>query len=179
MFEVTPPPAPEAIKQRLTRLFEKPDAPRGTPPPGFPQWETTMEEWLDVALPDFGSTPRQVLNSGDHGTLALLDRFVNAIATSRALSHPRVVRDIIRQRIETMFRESRETDVIHRDVQFNPPDSESGNDVADSFEHWMDVPNPLFGDVSPRSFFEAVAVDADQVREISSLLDSIDDGAFS
>ena len=138
-----------------------------------------MEEWLDVALPDFGSTPRQVLNSGDHGTLALLDRFVNAIATSRALSHPRVVRDIIRQRIETMFRESRETDVIHRDLQFNPPDSESGNDVADSFEHWMDVPNPLFGDVSPRSFFEAVAVDADQVREISSLLDSVDDGAFS
>ena len=138
-----------------------------------------MEEWLDAALPDFGSTPRQVLNSGDHGTIALLDRFVNAIATSRALSHPRVVRDIIRQRIETMFRESRETDVIHRDVQFNPPDSESGNDVADSFEHWMDVPNPLFGDVSPRSFFEAVAVDADQVREISSLLDSVDDGAFS
>ena len=33
-----------------------------------------MEEWLDAALPDFGSTPRQVLNSGDHGTLALLDR---------------------------------------------------------------------------------------------------------
>ena len=176
---MTPRPAPEAIKQRLTRLFEKPDAPRGTPPPGFPQWETTMEEWLDVALPDFGSTPRQVLNSSDHGTLALLDRFVNAIATSRALSHPGVVRDIIRQRIETMFRESRETDVIHRNLQFNPPDSESGNDVADSFEHWMDVPNPLFGDVSPRSFFEAVAVDADQVREISSFLDSIDDGAFS
>ena len=78
-----------------------------------------------------------------------------------------------------MFRESRETDVIHRDLKFDLPDSESGNDVADSFEHWMNVPNPLFGDVSPRSFFEDVAVDAEQVREISSLLDSIDDGAFS
>ena len=56
-----------------------------------------------AALPDFGSTPRQVLNSGDHGTLALLDRFVNAIATFKGASHPRVVRDIVRQRIETMF----------------------------------------------------------------------------
>ena len=175
----TYPPVHEAIQQRLTKLFEKPDGPRSSLPPGFPEWETTMDEWLDIVLPDFGSTPRQVLNSGDYGALALLDRFVNAIATSRALSHPRVVREIIRQRIETMFRESRHTDAFHRDPQFDPLDSESGNDVADSFEHWMDVPNPLFGDVSPRSFFEAVAVDADQVREISSLLDSIDDGAFS
>ena len=179
MIEVTPRPAPEEIKQRLTRLFEKPDGPRGTPPPGFPRWETTMEEWLDVVLPDFGNTPRQVLNSGDQGTLALLDRFVNAIATSRALSHPRVVRDIVRQRIETMFRQSRDTDAIRRELQYGPSDSVSGNDVSDSFEHWMDVPNPMFGDVTPRSFFEDVAVDAEQVREISSLLDSIDDGAFS
>ena len=44
MIEVTPRPAPEAIKQRLTRLFEKPDGPRDTPPPGFPPWETTMEK---------------------------------------------------------------------------------------------------------------------------------------
>ena len=42
MTDVGPPPAPEAIKERLRRLFEKPDSPRGTPPPGFPQWETTM-----------------------------------------------------------------------------------------------------------------------------------------
>lgn len=173
------PSAPEAIKHRLTRLFEKPAGPRNSLPPGFPDWETTMEEWLDVELLDFGSTPRQVLNTGDHATLALLDRFVNAVATSRALSHSRVVRDIIRQRIETMFRESRHTDVLQRDPQFDPLDSESGNDIANSFEHWMEVPNPLFGDVSPRSFFEDVAVDAEQVREISSLLDSIDDGAFS
>ena len=106
MIDVTPSLAPEAVMGRLVRLFETPDDQRGTPPPGFPQWETTMEEWLDVELPDFGSTPRQMLNSGDDGFLALLDRFVNAIATSRALGHPRVVRDIVRQRIATMFRQS-------------------------------------------------------------------------
>ena len=57
MIEMTPPPVPEAMIQRLKRLFEKADEPRGTLPPGFPQWETTLEQWLDVVLPDFGSTP--------------------------------------------------------------------------------------------------------------------------
>ena len=179
MIEMIPPPEPEAMILRLTRLFEEADEPRGTPPPGFPQWQTTLEEWLDVELPDFGSTPRKMLSSDDEGTLGLLDRFVNAIATSRALSHPRVVRDIVRQRIEAMFRQPPDTDCIRREPKYVPPDFVPGIDVCDSFEHWMDVPNPLFGDLTPRNFFESAAVDAEQVREISSLLDSIDDGAFS
>ena len=78
MIEVTSLPAPEAIMQRLSRLFEKPDGPRATTPPGFPQWETTMEEWLDVELPDFGSTPRKMLSSDDEGTLALRCDFEGA-----------------------------------------------------------------------------------------------------
>ena len=179
LIELTPRPSPEVIMQRLSRLFEKPDGHSATAPPGFPQWETTLEEWLDVVLPDVGRTPRQVLSSGDHRTLALLDRFVNAIATSRAFSHPRVVREIVRQRIEIMFRRSGDADASRREPPYGPLDSVSGIDVSDSFEDWMDVPNPLLGNVTPRSFFEDVAVDAEQVRNISSLLDSIDDGAFS
>jgi len=172
-------PAPDAIRERLRHLFEKPDGPRDKPPPGFPRWETTMEEWLDVVLPDFRSTPRQMLSSGDEGTLALLDRFVNAIATSRALGHPRVVRDIVRHRMETLLRQSRDTDAIRTELQYRPQEGVPGNTIADPFEDWMDLPHPLFGNVTPRRFFEDDVVDAERVREVSSLLDAIDDGAFS
>ena len=175
MTDVGPRPAPEAIRERLRRLFEKPEGPRDRPPPGFPQWETTMEDWLDVVLPDFRSTPRQMLSSGDEGSLALLDRFVNAIATSRALGHPRVVRDIVRHRVETLFRQSQDTDAIRTELQEGVPRDR----VADPFEDWMDLPNPLFGNVTPRRFFEDDDVDAERIREVSSLLDAIDDGAFS
>ena len=172
-------PVSAAIRERLRGLFEKPDGPRDMPPSGFPQWETTMEEWLDVVLPDFGSTPRQMLSSGDEGTLALLDRIVNAIATSRARGHPRVVRDIVRQRMETLFRQSGDTDAIRTKLQYRPPEGVPGNSVADPFEDWMDLPNPLFDNVTPRRFFEDDVVDSERVREVSSILDAIDDGAFS
>ena len=180
MTDVGPRAAPEAIRERLRRLFEKPDGPPDMPPPGFPQWETTMGEWLDVVLPDFGSTPRQMLSSGDGGTLALLDRIVNAIATSRARGHPRVVRDIVRHRMETLFRKSGDTaDAIRTELQYRPPEGVPGNSVADPFEDWMDFPNPLFDNVTPRRFFEDDVVDSERVREVSSILDAIDDGAFS
>lgn len=179
MTDVGPHPAPDAIMERLRRLFQKPAGPRDKPPPGFPPWETTMEEWLDVVLPDFGSTPRQVLSNGDDDTLALLDRFVNAIATSRALGHPRIVRDIVRHRMEILFRQSRDTDAIRTELQHRPREGVPGNNVADRFEDWMDLPNSLFGNVTPRRFFEDAVVDAERVREVSSLLDAIDDGAFS
>ena len=120
-----------------------------------------------------------MLSSGDEGILALLDRFVNAIATSRALGHPRVVRDIVRHRMETLFRQSPDIHTIRTELQFRPREGVPGSGVADTFEAWMEVPNPLFGNVSPKWFFEDDSVDAERVREVSSLLDAIDDGAFS
>ena len=139
-----------------------------------------MDDWLDGELPDFGQTPRQMLNSGDEGVLFLLDRFVNAIATSRALSHPHVVRDIVRHRMEALFRETQDPGSVMRELQHALPDDVSGYVVhEDLSEQWMDVPNPMFGNVAPRQFFEDENVDAEQVLEISSLLDSIDGGVFS
>ena len=165
--------------ERLRRLFQSPAGSRDTLPPGLPQWETTIGEWLDVVLPDFGSTPREMLSSGDEGTLALLDRIVNAIATSRALGHPRIVLDIVRHRMETLFRQSRDTDAIRAELQYRSREGVPGNYDADPFEDWMDLPNPMLGNGTPRRFFEADVVDAERVREVSSLLDAIDDGAFS
>lgn len=157
-------PTPEGITDRLHRLFQEAEGPRGDAvPPGFPEHDTAMEDWLHVELPDFSQTPRQMLDSGDDGTLFLLDRFVNAIATSRALSHPHIVRDIVRHRLETQFREA----------------SASDNELEDRFEQWLDAPNPMFGDEPPRQFFDAREVDATRLRKISSLLDSLDDGTFS
>lgn len=157
-------PTPEGITDRLYHLFREAERPwDDTVPPGFPTRDTTMEDWLHVELPDFSQTPRQMLDSGDDGMLFLLDRFVNAIATSRALSHPHIVRDIVRHRLETQFREA----------------SASDNELEDRFERWLDAPNPMFGDEPPRQFFDAREVDATRLREISSLLDSLDDGTFS
>ena len=159
-------PTSEGITDRLRGLFREAELPcDDTIPPGFPARDTTMKDWLDVELPDFGQTPRQMLDSGDDGTLFLLDRFVNAIATSRALSHPHVVRDIVRYRLETRFREA--------------PASDPDDELEDRFERWLDTPNPMFGDELPRQFFDAREVDATRLREISSLLDSLDDGTFS
>ena len=158
-------PTPVGITNRLHRLFREAELPcdDDTVPPGFPEHDTALDDWLDVELPDFSQTPRQMLDSGDDGTLFLLDRFVNAIATSRALSHPHVVREIVRHRLETQFREA----------------SASDNELEDRFERWLDAPNPMFGDEPPRHFFDAREVDATRLRKISSLLDSLDDGTFS
>ena len=159
-------PTPEGITDRLHRLFREAERPcDDAVPPGFPSQDMTMKDWLHVELPDFSQTPRQMLDSGDDGTLFLLDRFVNAIATSRALSHPHVVRDIVRHRLETRFREA--------------PASDPDDELQDRFERWLDAPNSTFGDGPPRQFFDAKEVDATRLREISSLLDSLDDGTFS
>ncbi len=169
-------PTPEEIAGRVRRLLEEVEGPCDDPmPPGFPARDTTMEAWLDVELPDFGQTPKQMLSSGDAGTLFLLDRFVNAIATSRALSHPRVVRDMVRRRLEIRFREARSPDPLIPELRNDFAVEEPGN----RFERWLDASNPMFGNVSPRQFFDAEEVDARRVLEISSFLDSIDSGAFS
>ena len=165
----------EEITGRLTRLFEKADGSRCDDLilPGFPGLETTKEDWLDAELPDFGLTPRQMLNSDDEGHLFLLDRFVNAIATSRVASHPYAVRDIVRQRIETMFRDGLYLGLIGG-PQMTPDD-----EPRQAFERWMNTVNPMFGDITPRQFFEGVEVEVERLRVISSRLDAIDDGAFS
>ena len=164
---------PNEIMQRLKRLFSKADGPYEEMPPGYSTEETTLEEWLDVELADFGQTPRQMLNSREEGILFLLDRFVNAIATSRALSHPEVVRDIVRYRIETLFAEG-EVPIplisVQQQAQLDEP--------LDLLDRWMDLRNPMFGNVTPRRFFDAEGVDPDRLRHISSVLDAIDDGAF-
>ena len=166
----------EEIAGRLSRLFaeaEKPDA--DDVPPEFPTRTTSLDDWLDADLPDFGQTPRQMLDSGDEVTLLLLDRFVNAIATSRALSHPHVVRAIVRRRLETRFREAPASDPLIPEMQSDHP----GDEIEDRFERWLDSPNPMFGDESPRRFFDAKEVDTARLLEISGLLDSFDDGTFS
>ena len=159
-------PTREEIIGCLSRLFAEAEEPyTEDAPPGFPTRITPLNEWLDAELPDFGQTPRQMLDSGDEGTLFLLERFVNSIATSRTLSHPHAVRDIVRRRLETRFQEAPAFDPLGRCMQ--------------SFDRWMDVPNPMFGDDTPRKFFGAREVDATRLLGISSLLDSLDDGTFS
>lgn len=159
-------PTREEIIGRLRRLFTEAENPcTDDVPPGFPTRITPLSDWLDADLPDFGQTPRQMLDSGDEGTLFLLERFVNSIATSRTLSHPHAVRDIVRRRLETRFQEATAFDPLGRSKQ--------------NFERWLDVPNPMFGDDTPRNFFRAREVDATRLLGISSLLDSLDDGTFS
>ena len=166
-------PTPDEIRRRLERLFSKGDGPYEEMPPGYPTEKTTLGEWLDVELADSARTPRQMLEGGDEGDLFLLDRFVNAIATSRAFSHSEVVRDIVRHRIESLFAEGA-VPIPLVSVQQRA----QGEDSLDFRDRWMDLPNPIFGDVSPRYFFVSQDVDADRLRHISSLLDAIEDGAF-
>ena len=162
----------EEITSRLSRLFAEAERPGADDvPPEFPTRTTSLDDWLDAELPDFGQTPRQMLDSGDGGTLLLLDRFVNAIATSRALSHPHVVRDIVRGRLERRFREAPASDPLIREMQ--------SDHLEDHFERWLDAPNPMFGDESPRRFFDAKEVDTARLLEISGLLDSFDTGTFA
>ena len=166
----------EEIAGRLSRLFAEAERPGADDvPPEFPTRTTALDDWLDAELPDFGQTPRQMLDSGDEGTLLLLDRFVNAIATSRALSHPHVVRAIVRGRLERRFREAPASDPLIREMQSDHPD----DDLEDRFERWLDSPNPMFEDESPRRFFDAREVDTARLLEISGLLDSFDDGTFA
>lgn len=159
-------PTREEIIGRLRRLFAAAETPcTDDVPPGFPSRSSSLSDWMDADLTDFGQTPRQMLDSGDVGMLFLLDRLVNAIATSRALSHPQAVREIVRRRLEIRFREVPGFDPFVRRLQ--------------SFEQWLDVPNPMFEDDTPGRFFRAREVDAKRLRKLSSLLDSLDDGAFS
>ena len=164
---------PNEIIQRLKRLFSRADGPYEEMPPGYPTEETTLEEWLDVELADSARTPRQMLEFGDQGDLFFLDRFVNAIATSRVASHPHAVRDIARQRIETMFWDGLSLGLI------GGPQIMPADERQKEFERWMNAVNPMFGDISPRQFFQNNEIEVERLRVISSRLDAIDDGAFS
>ena len=161
--------------QRLKSLFSNTDGPHEEMPPGYPTEETTLDEWLDVELADAARTPRQMLENGDQGDLFLLDRFVNAIGTSRARSHPHAVRDIVRQRMETMFWDGLPLELI------GGPQMAPVEERQKEFERWMNAVNPMFGNISPREFFQSNEneIEVELLRVIYSRLDAIDDGAFS
>ena len=117
---------------------------------------------------DYGTTPKAMLESDNPDDLYLLECIVHSIATLRAPSHPRVVRDVVRQRIERLYEQGYSLAVI------------DGPDPSDQpLEYWMDSANPLFGAITPRQFFESEHVDAERIQRISARLDAIDGGAFS
>lgn len=161
------------IENVLTRLFDDPEVTtHDIVLPGFPSLEAQLDDWLGQELIDYGTTPRAMLESNNPDDLYLLERIVHTIATSRATSHPHVVRDVVRKRIEKLYEQGISLAVI------------DGPDVSDQsptspLEHWMDSPNPLFGVTTPRQFFDAEQVDAQRIQRISARLDAIDDGAFS
>ena len=167
-------PIPDEIRDRLNCLFAKPEGPSEQMPPGYPTVESELEDWLDAVLADFGKTPRQMLQSDERDDLFFLDRFVNAIATSRVASHPNIVRDIVRKRIETMFRDGLPLGLI-RGPEMPPVDEER----TQAFERWMNAVNLIFGDITPQQFFNSNEINVERLRVISSRLDAIDDGAFS
>ena len=166
-------PTPDEIRMRLKRLFSKGYGPYEEMPPGYPKEETTLEEWLDIELAESSRTPRQILECGNQEELFFLDRFVNGIATSRVASHPQVVRDIVRKRIETMFRDGLSLALI------GGPRMGLVEESQKEFERWMNAVNPMFGGISPREFFDGKEVEVELLRVISGRLDAIDDGAFS
>ena len=157
------------IEDTLTRLFSDPEVEtREVDVPGFPSLSARLDDWLEQEFMDYAATPGAMLDSDDPDDLYLLKRIVHAIATSRAPSHPHVVRDVVRQRIEKLYEQGISLAAI------------DGPDPSDQpLEYWMDSANPLFGAITPRQFFEAEHVDAERIQRISARLDAIDDGSFS
>ena len=161
------------IEDILTRLFSEPEVgTRELEVPGLPSLEAQLDDWLGQELMDYGATPKAMLASGNPDDLYLLERIVHTIATSRAPSHPHVIRDIVRQRIEKLYEQGISLEVI------DGPDL-SNHGALSPIEHWMDSANPLFGAITPRQFFEGERVDVPRLQRISARLDAIDDGAFS
>ena len=166
-------PEPAEIKVTLTRLFDYPEvADREVRVPDLPGLHVRLDEWLGQELMDFGTTPRVMLENGDPDDLYSLERIVHAIATSRAPSHPHVVRDVVLQRIEKLYVQGISLAVI------DGPEL-SSHDAIPPLEYWMNSTNALFGGITPRQFFEGEPVDVPRLQRISARLDAIDDGAFS
>ena len=172
-----PRPDRNEIRDRLKKLFEKVgnDVGGEQVPPEFPGTETTIEVWMAASLPDHGRTPREILLDGSEDDVLFLERLVNAISTSRACSHPHTVREIVRRRVEALFHRSAGSGLLAADTGYAALDESP----RQAFDRWMDCPNPLFGNLSPRAFFEREEIDAEHLKTFSSLLDGIDDGAFS
>ena len=173
LFILLDKPERAGIKEMLTRLFSDPEV--GTlvvDVPGFPSLSTRLDDWLEQEFMDYGATPKAMLDSDNPHDLYLLERIAHWIATSRAPSHPHVVRDVVCQRIEKLYEQGISLAVID-----GPHLSDQG--TSSPLEHWMDSPSPLFGAITPRQFFESGNVDAQRLQRISARLDAIDDGAFS
>lgn len=166
-------PDATAMRQTLARLFGKPEGSAlALVGPGLPSLDVGLDNWMVEDAPSLGMTPKAMLDSGDPGKLFLLERIMHSIATSRAASHPKVVRDVVRRRIETMY-----YDGVPLDAVDGP---ESGNQrTRSAFENWMDTEGVLHGGGTPRQFFDAEDVDVRRLQQISSLLDAVDEGAFA
>ncbi|MDE0039390.1 MAG: hypothetical protein OXU77_17820 [Gammaproteobacteria bacterium] len=161
------------VEATLARLFNQPeDGPNETLASSVPGLDVRLDDWMDEDLSSLGATPRAILRGDDAGKLFLLQRVVHSIATLRAVSHPHVVRDIVRHRIEDMYRQGVSMELVE-----GPDVGEER--TAPGLAHWMDTENPLFGHCTPRQFFEADQVDVMRLRGISARLDAVDDGAFT
>ena len=166
---------PDAVEMEaaLRRLFDQPEGgAHETLASSVPGLDVRLDDWMDEEFPGLGATPKAILNEGDAGKLFLLQRVVHSIATLRAVSHPRVVRDVVRQRIEDMYRQGVSMELVE------------GPDVGEErttpgLEHWMNTENPLFGHCTPRQFFEADQVDVARLQGISARLDAVDEDAFT
>lgn len=162
------------IAATLARLFHPPeDETRAVALAStVPGLDVRLDDWMDMELKGLDATPRVILDGDNAGKLFLLQRVVHSIATLRAPSHPHVVRDIVRRRIEDMY---------HRGISM---DLVEGSDVgvertASGLAHWMDTENPLFGHCTPRTFFDGDQIDVQRLSGISARLDAADEGAFS
>ena len=153
---------PEDIRARLRSIFKPPEQPCNEPvPDGFPGRDEKLSHWLATYLPDLDRTPKAILENGDQGMLLMLARFVNAIATSRALSHPNAVHAIVRRRVEDLFEQTGSIGPLVSELPCVQP--EATQKVL--YEQWM--------------AFDNDHVDGGRLRHVSGLLDAIDDGAFS
>ena len=161
------------IRDTLKSLFRKPEEPIDEAlVASIPGWDMALDDWLGHELHGLAKTPKAMLESDDPGTLFLLQRAVHSIATTRAASHPHVVRDVVRRRIESLYREGRSLGFV------GGPEVRTERTV-DGLDHWMDTKNGLFGQSTPRRFFEADQIDISRLALVSARLDAIDAGAFS
>ncbi|MXY51063.1 MAG: hypothetical protein F4Y86_00830 [Gammaproteobacteria bacterium] len=161
------------MKETLESLFAKPEVPIDDAVVArIPDWDVALDDWMERELRGLGKTPKVMLDSDDPGNLFLLQRAIHSIATMRAASHPNLVRDVVRWRIENLYREG-------RSMEFVGGPKVGTERTAEGLNHWMDTTNGLFGEATPRRFFETDQVDVPRLALVSARLDAIDAGAFS